>query len=146
MKSNSIRWVPLALAGIVGVVLTWFGLMGSAFSQPGQQNPVAVTLIWLLPLLSLPALVTYSLWKRMPPAALWGLVLCQWMSFSWINWDSSLRGQSTTSNPILLALSGGVAFPAWCWIIIAGLCQFEYRLRHRDLNTDEGHVGSRFHL
>ena len=75
MKSNSIRWLPLALAGIISVVLTWFGLMGSAFSQTGWQNPIAVTLIWLLPLLSLPALVTYSLWKKVPPAALWGLVL-----------------------------------------------------------------------
>jgi len=73
MKSNSIRWLPLALAGIISVVLTWFGLMGSAFSQTGWQNPIAVTLIWLLPLLSLPALVTYSLWKKVPPAALWGL-------------------------------------------------------------------------
>lgn len=146
MKSNSIRWAPLALAGIVAVVLTWFGLMGSAFSQPGQQNPVAVTLIWLLPLLSLPTLVTYSLWKRVSPAVLWVLVLCQWISFSWINWDSSLHGQSTTSNPILLALSGGVAFPVWCWIIIAGLCQFEYRLRRRGLNTDEAQNGSHIRL
>jgi hypothetical protein len=131
MRSKSIRRALLTLAGIVAVVLTWFGLMGSAFSQTGGQNPVAVTLIWLLPFLSLPALVTYWLWKRVPPAVLWGLVLCQWVSFSWINWDSSLRGQSTTSNPVLLALSGGVAFPVWCWIIIAGLCQFEHHLRSK---------------
>ena len=131
MKPHSIRWTLLVLAGIVGVVLTWFGLMGSVFSQPGQQNPVAVTLIWLLPLLCIPALVTYSLWKRVPPAMLWALALCQWTSFSWINWDSALHGQSTTSNPIFLALSGGVAFPVWCWIIIAGLCQYEHYFRSK---------------
>jgi hypothetical protein len=101
------------------------------FIQPGQQNPVALKLIALSMLLSLPALVTYSLWKRVPPAVLWVLVLCQWISFSWYNWDLPLRGQPTTSNPVLLALSGGDHFPVWCWIIIACLCQYEHHLRSR---------------
>jgi hypothetical protein len=136
MKLKSIRWVPLSLAGIVAVVLTFFGLMASAFSETGWQNPIAVTLIWLLPLLSIPALVTYWLWERAPVAVFWVLALCQWGSISWINWDSALHGRSTTSNPLLLALSGGVAFPVWCWIIIACLCQYAHRLRRRALGTD----------
>ena len=109
MKPNSIRRVLLTLAAIVAVVLTWFGLMDYAFSTPGQDNPIAVALLWILPLFSLPAVVIYWVWKRVPPALLWGFVLCQWASVSWINWDSFLHGRSTTSNPVLLALSGGVA-------------------------------------
>jgi hypothetical protein len=135
MKSNSIRWLPLALAGIISVVLTWFGLMYFAFSGAGWRNPIEVVLIGLLPLLSLPALITYSLWKKVPPAVLWGLSFCQWASFSWANWDTVLQGRSTTSNPILVALSGGVAFPVWCWVIIAALCQYEYHLRSRTENA-----------
>ena len=132
MQPNPIRRVLFTLAAIVAVILTWFGLMGWAFSETGWQNPIAVMLIWLLPLLSLPTLITYALWKRVPPVVLWGLALCQWAAFSWINWDSVLQGRSTTSNPVLISLSGGVAFPVWCWIVIAGLCQYEHHLRSRD--------------
>jgi hypothetical protein len=131
MNSNSIRWPLLILAGIFAAILSWFGLMGAAWSQVGSQNPIAVTLVWLLPLLSLPALTIYGLSKRAPPAMMWGFVFCQWASFSWLNWDSYLRGQSTSSNPLLILLSGGVAFPVWCWIAIAALCQYENHFRAR---------------
>ena len=38
---NSFRWALLFPAGLVAIVLTWFGLMGSAFSESGWQNPIA---------------------------------------------------------------------------------------------------------
>jgi hypothetical protein len=131
MKSNPIRWVLLALAGIVGVVLTWFGLMDFAFTTGGQHNPIAVALIWILPLFSLPLVVTYSVWKQMPPAVFWGFVACQWTTFAWFNWQNCLRDGCTTSNPLLIVLGAGIAFPVPCWIIIAGLCQIEHHLRRK---------------
>ncbi len=146
VNSNYIRWVLLVLAGIVAVILTWFGLMDFAFSTPGQDNPIAVALIWILPLLSLPALVTYWVWKRVPPAVLWGFVLCQWAALAWLNLDSCHRKGCTTSNPLLIMLSAGVIFPVFCWIAIACLCQFEYRLRPRDLSANGTHDGNRLHL
>lgn len=146
MKSNSIRWALLTLAGIVAAILTWFGLMDFAYSAPGQNNPIAVALIWILPLFSLPLLVIYWIWKRARPAVFWGFVVCQWATLAWFNLDSCLRKGCTTSNPLLIALSAGIIFPVWCWIIIAGLCQFEYRLRNRDLNTNGAHDRSRQHL
>ena len=146
MKSNSICWVLLMLAGIFAAILTWFGLMDFAFSAPGQNNPIAVALIWILPLFSLPMLVIYWIWKRVRPAAFWGLAICQWAILAWFNLDSCLHKGCTTSNPLLIALSAGIIFPVCCWIIIAGLCQFEYRLRHRDLNNNGAHDGNRLHL
>jgi hypothetical protein len=130
MNSNSIRWVLLTLAGIVAAILTWFGLMAFAFSGPNQGNPVAVALTWILPLFSLPLLITYSIWKRVPPAVFWGFVACQWAVLAWFNLNSCFLKGCTTSNPFLIALSAGIVFPVWLWGIIAGLCQFEYHLRH----------------
>jgi hypothetical protein len=146
MKSNSIRWVLLTLAGIVAAILTWFGLMDFAFSAPGQNNPIAVALIWILPLFSLPLVVIYWVWKRVRPAVFWGFVACQWATLSWFNWESCLRKGCTTSNPVLIVLSAGIIFPVWLWIVIAGLCQYEYRLRRRDLNTSAAPDGSSLHL
>jgi hypothetical protein len=131
MEARNNRLLFLVFAGILSLILTWLGLMGMAFSEPGYQNPIAVTLTWLIPLLSLPLLGAYSFWKAVHPAIIWGLVMCQWVSFSWLNWDSYLHGDSTTSNPILISLSGGIAFPVWCWVGIAILCQCEYSLRSR---------------
>ncbi|MGF7180202.1 hypothetical protein [Tunturiibacter psychrotolerans] len=131
MNSNSIRWPLLILASVFAVPLTWFGLMAAAFSEAGWQNPIAVTLFWLLPSLSLPVLATYGLWKRVPPATMWGFAFCQWIVISWLNWDSYLQGRSTTSNPLLILLSGGVAFPVWCWIAIAAVCQLENHFRRK---------------
>lgn len=137
MNSNRIRWVLLILAGLVAVVLTWFGLMDSAFTTPGQDNPVAVVLIWILPLFSLPLLGVYSIWKRVPPAVFWGFVACQWATLAWLNLDSCLRKGCTTSNPLLIVLSAGIIFPVWCWIIIAILCQYEHHLRFKSKTAPE---------
>jgi hypothetical protein len=146
MKSNRNRWTLLILAGIVAVILTWFGLMDFAFSTPGQDNPIAVVLIWILPLFSLPLLVTYGIWKRVRPAVFWAFAVSQWATLSWFNWESCLRKGCTTSNPVLIVLSAGIIFPVWLWIVIAGLCQFEYGLRKKDLNTGEVPDGSSLHL
>jgi hypothetical protein len=140
MNSNPIRWALLTLAGIVAAILTWFGLMAFAFTDPGQDNPIAVALIWILPLFSLPVLVIYCVWKRMRPSVFWGFLACQWATLSWLNLDSCHRKGCTTSNPLLIALSPAVIFPVWCWIIIAGLCQFEYRIRRKN-NLSADHTG-----
>jgi hypothetical protein len=132
MKSNPIRWVLLALAGIVAVVLTWFGLMSLAFTTPGQEHPIAVALTNILPLFSLPLVITYGIWKRLSPALFWGFVGGQWTTLAWFNWEDCLRNGCTTSNPLLIALSAGIIFPVLCWIIIAGLCQLEHHLRPKD--------------
>jgi hypothetical protein len=129
MKSNPIRWVLLALAGTVALVLTWFGLMDFAFTTHGRDNPIAVALIWILPLFSLPLVVTYSTWKRMRPAVFWGFVACQWATLAWLNFENCFRKGCTTSNPLLIALSAGIFLPVLCWLIIAGLCQLEHHLR-----------------
>jgi len=135
VNSNRVRWALLILAGIVAVVLTWFGLMDFAFSTPGQENPIAVALIWILPLFSFPLLITYWIWKRVPPAVFWVLAACQWATLSWFNWESCLRKGCTTSNPLLIVLSAGIIFPVWLWIVIAGLCQYEHHLRSRIKST-----------
>jgi hypothetical protein len=143
---NRVRWALLIIAGIVAVILTWFGLMDFAFSTPGQDNPIAVALIWILPLFSLPLLATYWIWKRVPPTVFWAFAASQWATLSWFNWESCLRKGCTTSNPVLIVLGAGIIFPVWLWIVIAGLCQLEYRLRRRDLNTSEVPDGSSLHL
>jgi hypothetical protein len=146
VKSNRIRWTPLILAGVVAVILTWFGLMDFAFSTPGQNNPIAVALIWILPLFSLPLLITYAIWKRVRPAVFWAFAASQWATLSWFNWESCLRKGCTTSNPLLIVLSAGIIFPVWLWILIAGLCQYEYHLRRRDLTTSGVPDRSSLHL
>jgi hypothetical protein len=136
MNSNPVRWALLVLAGMIAIVLTWFGLMDFAFTTPGQDNSIAVALVWILPLFSLPLLVGYAIWKRVPPAVFWGFVACQWATLAWFNLDSCFRKGCTISNPVLIVLSAGLIFPVWCWLAIAILCQIESRLRRRDLNTD----------
>lgn len=135
MNSRAIRWILLILAGIVAVILTWFGLMSFAFTTSGQDSPIIVALIWILPLFSLPLLIAYSIWKRVSPAVFWGFVACQWATLAWLNLDDCFREGCTTSNPLLIVLSAGIIFPVWCWIIIAGLCQCEHHLR---LKTKSG--------
>ena len=125
------RIVLLTMAGLVSVVLTNWGLMAFGFSGSAYQNRVAVTLFWALPLVSLPVFALYCAWRKLPTSAFWGLVICQWATVSWLNWDSYLHGGSVTSNPILIALSGGVAFPVWCWVLIAALCQCEHHIRSK---------------
>lgn len=146
VNSNRARLTLLILAGIVAVILTWFGLMDFAFSTPGQNSPIAVALVWILPLFSLPLLVTYWIWKRVRPAAFWAFAACQWVTLSWFNWESCLRKGCTTSNPLLIVLSAGIIFPVWLWVVIAGLCQYEYLLRRRDLNIGGAPDGSSLHL
>lgn len=128
------RIAVLTLAGLVSVLLTGFGLMAFAFSETGNQNQIAVTLFWVLPLIALPLFGIYSTWSKMPTTAFWGLLICQWATMSWLNWGNSLRVGMATPNLVLIALSGGVAFPVWCWFVIAALCQYEHHLRgKRDL-------------
>jgi hypothetical protein len=132
MKFNCIRLLLIILAGAVAVILTWFGFMDFAFSTLDQDNPIAVALIWILPLFSLPLLVTYWIWKGMRPVVFWAFVAGQWATLSWFNWESCLRKGCTTSNPVLIVLSAGIIFPVWLWIVIAGLRQYEHHLRSRD--------------
>jgi hypothetical protein len=139
MNSRPVRWILLTLAGIAAAILTWFGLMDFAFTDPGQDDPVAVALLWILPLFSAPLLVIYVVWKRVKPAVFWGFVACQWAAVSWLNLDLCLRkGGCTTSNPLLVVLGGAIVFPVWCWILIASLCQCEYRLRRKSDSGDDG--------
>ena len=125
------RIAVLTSAGIVSVLLTGFGVMAFGFSETGYQNHLAVTLFWALPLMSLPLFSMYSLWSKMPVATFWGLLFCQWATMSWLNWDNYLHQREATSNPVLIALSGGATFPVWCWIVVAALCQYEHHLRNK---------------
>src|SRR5579875_3703394 len=138
MLSRWDRFILLIPAALICIVLYWFGLMSFAWSDPIQRNPIAVFLIWFLPLLSLPALISYWAWQRVSPLLFWGFAACEWAACSWLSWDSYFLGRSTTANPILLTLSGGMALPVWCWIILAGLCQLEHYLRRRaQANSDQ---------
>lgn len=129
MSSKVQRLMLLTLAGLVSAVLTYWGLMAFAFSGTASENRIAVTLFWAVPLLSLPAVGVHIFWSKMPTAIFWALLICEWVSVSWLNWDSCLRRGCTTSNPLLITLSGAIAFPVWCWIAIACLCQYEHHIR-----------------
>ena len=131
MGSKRKRIVVLILAGLVSVVLTNWGLMAFAFSERDPQSHIADTLFWALPFLSVPVLAVHCVWRRLPTTVFWVLLFCQWASASWLNWESYLRRGGITSNPFLYALSGVVAFPVWCWIVIAALCQYEYHIRSK---------------
>jgi len=130
------RVLLLTLAGLISVLLTNWGLMAFGFSSSGYQDHTPVVLFWALPMASLPVFAVYCAWRKMPTWAFWGLLICQWVTVSWLNWDSYLHEGGTTSNPILIALSGGVAFPVWCWILIAVLCQYEHYIRAKESVTN----------
>ena len=117
------------VAALISLLLTNCGLMAFGFGGSGYGNGVAGILFWALPLLSLPVLGIYVFWSKMPTAVFWILLFCQWASASWLNWESYLHQGSITSNPFLYALIGAAVFAVWCWVLIAGLCQYEHNLR-----------------
>ena len=131
MKLGEARFVLLTFAVLLCIPLTWFGLMSSAWTEAGRDNPIDVSLLWILPLLSLPLVVAYWAWAKMPPLEMWALALSEFASASWLNWTECLRRGCTTSNPVLITLSGVVFFSVPFRVAIAILCQCEFALRDR---------------
>lgn len=99
----------LVFAGIASAVVSLWGLMaggwGGFFYDRGQIISIPHLMFWLSPALSFPAFVIYLAFRRVGLFLAWLVPICTWLALFLTNWQSCMRGDCTTTNPILIFLS-----------------------------------------
>jgi hypothetical protein len=123
----------LLLAGLFSLLLSVFGVMAYAWTDPVT---ILTTLLWLIPIFAFPIFLLRLFWKGMPKFIFWIAFGCQFVDGAWFNLLQCAAGKCTTTNPFLIVLSSFVIPPVFGWLLVASSMQFYESLRRSvDLST-----------
>jgi hypothetical protein len=100
-KRPPIFYILLAIAFAASVFVSLLGVMAAMW---GGAPSISAFLFWFLPVLSLPVWVSYFMLPKTAVIASWLLMIANHAAFFVGIWSSSDSGNSTTTNPFVIAL------------------------------------------
>jgi hypothetical protein len=124
-----------SIAALVSLFSSFFGLMACAWGGllGGPDHPITLsgTLFWVLPCLSLPSIVLFIWRPRAGLICAWAIVIGMFCNLAVTNVQTCMKGECTTSNPIVVAFGSVLGFgPGGLIFLLSPLClQLTRKLR-----------------
>jgi hypothetical protein len=111
----------LAIAFASSLAVTLFGLMSAMWGGSGLPA-IPAFLFWFLPVLSLPVWASYFTLPKTAVSLSWLLLIANYAAYFLMIWRNAIAGNSTTTNPFVIALACLYGSPSILGLFVVAAC------------------------
>jgi len=119
VKRPPILYILLTIAFASSAAVSLFGIMDGMW---GGSPSMLAFLFWFLPVLSFPVSSCYFVLPRTVVIISWLLLIANYVAFFLSIWQSAVAGNTTTTNPFVIALSCLCGSPSISGLFAVAAC------------------------
>ena len=118
-KHPPILYALLTIAFAASVLAALFGIMAGMW---GGSPSISAFLFWFLPVLSLPVWASYFMLPKTAVILSWLLFVTDYLAFFLGIWRSATTANTTTTNPLMIALGCLHGSPSIPGLFVVAAC------------------------